>query len=207
MRRLRAVDQREALLRAKRKRLEAEPLERGGGGHHLARQIDPPIADQRRDQVRKRREIAARADAALRRNQRHGVGVEQPLQRLDDERPNARMTAAKTEQLEDDHQPHDVARERIAEAGTVRQDEVGLQLGQPVVRDARVGEQAEAGIDAVDRLAAGNDALDRRGRVARRAAWPRRRDGHGAAPQLAAGERDASGEFIILVRHSRESGT
>ena len=45
----------------------------------------------------------------------------------------------------------------------MRQDEVGLELGEPVVGDARVGEQAEAGVDAVDGLAAGDDALDRRG--------------------------------------------
>ena len=175
--RLRAVDQRQAFLRAELQRFEAEPFERGGGGNDLAGQVDPAIAHQRRDQVRERREVAAGADAALRRDQRHGVGVEQPLQRLDHERPNARMAAAEPEQLQDDHQPRHVARQRIAEAGAVRQDQVGLQLGQAFGRDARVGEQAEAGVDAIDGLAAGDDALDRRRRSRRRAASMRRRAG------------------------------
>ena len=71
------------------------------------------------------------------------------------------MAAAETKQLQNDHQPRDVARKRIAEAGAVRKDEICLKLGQALVRDARVGEEAEAGIDAVDGLAACDDALDR----------------------------------------------
>ena len=58
-----------------------------------------------------------------------------------------------------------MARQRIAEPSAVRQDQIGLELGEAVVGDARVGEQAEAGVDAVNRLAAGNDAVDRRGGV------------------------------------------
>jgi hypothetical protein len=53
-----------------------------------------------------------------------------------------------------------VARERLAEAGAVRQDQIALQLGQAAVGDAGVGKQAEAGVEAVDRLAAGDDAFD-----------------------------------------------
>src|SRR5256885_15630185 len=56
-----------------------------------------------------------------------------------------------------------MARQRVAEPGAVRKDEVGLKLGKAVGRDARIGEHAEAGIDAVDRLAASDDALDRGG--------------------------------------------
>ena len=130
--------------------------------------------------MRERREVARRADAALRRDERHGVAVEQRLERVDDLRPNARIAAAEAEQLEQDHQPRDVARQRVAETGAVRQDQVGLELGQAVVGNARVGEQAEAGVDAIDRLARGDDALDRGGgggdalhrRVVERAAAP-----------------------------------
>src|SRR4029450_10341657 len=43
--------------------------------------------------------------------------------------------------------------------------EVGLQLRQPVGGDSGVGEQAEAGVDAVNRLARGDDALDAGGRL------------------------------------------
>ena len=57
------------------------------------------------------------------------------LQRFDDEGADARMAAAEPEQLEDDHQPRDMARKRVAEAGAVREDEVGLKLGETVVRE------------------------------------------------------------------------
>ena len=86
------------------------------------------------------------------------------------------MAAAKAEQLEDDHQPRDVARQRVAEARAVRQDEVALQLGEAVVGDAGVGEEAETGVHAVDRLAPGDDPLDRGGGGWRCAAWNSGRD-------------------------------
>ena len=73
------------------------------------------------------------------------------------------MAAAEAEQFQHDHQPGDMARQRLAKPGAVREDEVGLQLGQPLGRDPRVGEQAEAGVDPVHRLARGDDALDRGG--------------------------------------------
>ena len=113
--------------------------------------------------MRERGEVARRSDAALARDDRHRVAVEQALKRFDDDWADARITAAKAEQLEDDHQPDDVARQRLAEPGAVRQDQVALQIGQPFVGDARVGEQSEAGVDSVDRVAAGDDAFDRRG--------------------------------------------
>ena len=50
----------------------------------------------------------------------------------------------------------------LAEAGAVRQDEVGLELGETGVGNSGVGEQAKAGVHAVDGFAAGDDALDRR---------------------------------------------
>ena len=42
----------------------------------------------------------------------------------------------------------------------MREDEVGLQLGQAIGRDGGVGKQAEAGVDAVNGFAGGDDALD-----------------------------------------------
>ena len=159
--RLRAVDQGEAFLWAELKRFQPKPLERGGRADDLTRHVDAAIAHQRRDQMRERREVAASADAALAGNERHGVGVDQPLQRLDHQWPYARITAAEAEQFEDDHQPRDAARQRVAKAGAVRQDQIGLQLGQALIGDAGVREHAEAGVDAVDGLAAGDDAIDR----------------------------------------------
>jgi len=110
--------------------------------------------------VCERREIAACADTALRWNQWHRIGVDKALQGLDDQRSNARMAAPEAQQLEEDHQTGDVPRERVAKSGTVRQDQVGLELGQSLIGNARVGKQSEAGVDAVDGLAPRDDALD-----------------------------------------------
>ena len=74
-------------------RVAAEALERVGGGEDFAGEVDAAFAHQRGDQVRERGEVARGADAALRRDQRHGVGVEQGLERVDHRRgghPNGR---------------------------------------------------------------------------------------------------------------------
>ena len=60
-------------------------------------------------------------------------------------------------------QPHHGRRQRIAHAHGMRQHEVALQELQLVVRDMRLGEPPEAGIDAVGRLAAPDDLGHRRG--------------------------------------------
>ncbi len=72
-----AVDQGEAFLGAKLERLHAELLERVAGGEDFAGEVDPPLAHHRGDEVGERGEVARCADAALRRDQRHGVLVEQ----------------------------------------------------------------------------------------------------------------------------------
>ena len=199
-----AVDEGEAFLRAELERLHAKFLQRFAGGQDRAGDVDFPVAHQGSDQMRERSKVAAGADAALARDDRHGVLVEQGLQRVDDQRPNAGKTAAETEQFQNDHQPHDMARQRLAEAGAVGENEVGLQLRQAVGGDGGVGEQAEAGVDAVDRLAGGDDALDRggafgdalhRGVVEARA---------GALPELAQGA-EVDGFGIERQCHGRAS--
>ena len=190
---LRAVDQRQTLLRAELQRREAETRQRVGRAHHLPADIDRAIAHQRCRHVRKRREVARRADASLRRDQRHGVTIEQRLERVDDFAANAGVAAAEADQLENDHQPGDVARQRIAEAGAMRQDQVGLQLRQPMRGDSRVGEDAEACVDAIDGVAVRDDAVDGRARL-RRCGSGRRRRGDAGAPDQSSrrmDERDA----------------
>jgi hypothetical protein len=49
------------------------------------------MAHQRGDQVGKRRQVARCADAALARDQRHRVAVEQRLERVDDQLAHAGM--------------------------------------------------------------------------------------------------------------------
>ena len=51
-------------------------------------------------------------------------------------------------------------RHRLADAGRVRQDEVPLERREVAGRDPHAGQLPEAGVDAVDRLAAGHDGGD-----------------------------------------------
>ena len=158
------VDERQAFLGRQFEGLEADLVQNIDGRHRTAH-VDPAVTHQRRNKVSQRREVATSPDAALRGDDGHRIMIEQRLQGFDHDRPHTRMTAAEAEQLQHDHQPHHVAREGVAEPGAVRQDQVGLQLGKAVVRNTRVGEETEAGVDAVDRLATGDDALDRSGSV------------------------------------------
>ena len=64
--------------------------------------------------------------------------------------------------LERHREAHDRRRQRLADAGRVRQHEVALQLREVAVRDAHRGELSEAGVDAVDRLVPREDRVDRR---------------------------------------------
>ncbi len=72
-------------------------------------------------------------------------------------RPDTRGPLAQAGQLQGHHQASDRHRHRFADAGGVRQDEVPLERREVAGRDPHAGQLAEAGVDAVDRLAAGHD--------------------------------------------------
>ena len=115
--------------------------------------------------------------------------IEQSLERVDYLTADPGMAAAKTEQFQDDHQPDDMARKRRAEPGAVRQDQVALQLGETVVGDPGLGEQAEPGVDAIDGGPAGDDPVDRRGGDCNAGERGIVQAGGGAGPQLAQGAK------------------
>ncbi len=160
---LRAVDESEAFLGREDQPLAPHLLERVGGGHHRAGKVDPSLPHQGGNHVRQRGEVARCADGPLRGDERHRVGVEQGLQCVDHFAADTRVAPAKANQLEDDHQPRDVARKSFAKPAAVRQDQVALQVGQPVGGNAGLREQAKAGVDSIDGLGRGNDAIDRGG--------------------------------------------
>ena len=169
-RELRAVEQREPFLRAEHDRREPGARERGGGRHALAGELalrrrrawPPPCARAARDRRRRRPSPGAgppgsgRAPAWLRAGRRcRGRTPEAPRPRLASFSAIIRRTIA--------------GRHRLADAGRMREHDVALQRREIVGRDAHAGELAEAGIDAVDRLAAGDDGVDRpRARLDRR---------------------------------------
>jgi hypothetical protein len=81
-------------------------------------------------------------------------------ERIDDRLANARVAAREARRLEGEDQLDDRRGERVTDADAVRADEVELQLREVGAVDARAGELAEAGVDAVDRRIAGRGALD-----------------------------------------------
>ena len=73
------------------------------------------------------------------------------------------VAAGQAGHLERQHEPDDRRRERLPHADRVGEDQVALQQLELVGRDVGRGEAAEAGVDAVGRLAAGHDGGDGRG--------------------------------------------
>ena len=183
--------------------MEPDPVQGVARGQHIPADVDPSFAEQGGDEVGKRRKIARGANAALGRDDWQRVPIDQRLESVDHRAANARETAAETEQLEQDHQSDDVARERFSEPARMRQDQVALEFGQPVARDSRVGEKPEAGVDPVDGLAARDDPLDRGGRgvdpLHARLVEARL----GALPQAAQGRKVDSGG--VERKHRRRS--
>ncbi|MNT48372.1 hypothetical protein D3C72_1851510 [compost metagenome] len=71
------------------------------------------------------------------------------------------MAARQAHGLGREDHAHHRRGQRLARAHAVREHEVALQLGQVVVADARAGELAETGVDAVDHLVVLDDVAHR----------------------------------------------
>ena len=80
-------------------------------------------------------------------------------QRVDHLLAHAGMPACERRRLHRNHQPHDRRLQRLTDAHAVRADQVELQRVELVLADALVRKLAEAGVDAVDGLAALRGAL------------------------------------------------
>lgn len=74
---MRAVDEREAFLRAQRYRLQTRPFECGGAGHALVAEVRFAFADERKRHMRQWCEIAAGSDGTLARDDRRDAAIEQ----------------------------------------------------------------------------------------------------------------------------------
>ncbi len=153
----------------------------------LALHAHAALADQREREVRERREVAGGADRALRGHDGMDAGVDEREQPLDHDRAHAREAAREARGLQHQDEPHGRVRERRADARRVRAHEIELQRRELVVGDARLRELAEAGVDAVERLAGGEARAHGRERrldgpapAVRRARWHRCRARCGA---------------------------
>ena len=119
------------------------------------------LAEQHERRRRQRGEVAAGAERAVLADDRRDAGVEQGEHRVDDdaarapEKPIARLRA----------RSRTIARTTSrstsgAHPGGVRADQRRLQLGRALGRDHRVGQRAEPGGHAVDRLGLVDEPLD-----------------------------------------------
>ena len=154
-----AVDQRQPFLGAEHQRLEAEPRQRLAGGQVLAaeRRSRPSPSRAALIWASGARSPEAPTEPWLGMTGSASASTSASM-RSTTSRRTPLCPRAEADRLQHHHQPHDPRVERVAEPAAVRQDQVGLQLGQPVVRNAGLGEQAEAGIDAVDGAPAREDA-------------------------------------------------
>ena len=117
---------------------------------------DVALADERERQVRERREIAAGADRAAAGYARMNLAIEQGeqcLERLEADAGEAFREHVGPQRHRRAHRPH---RQRLADTGCMAAQQVQLQCRQIGLVDARLGEVAEAGVDAVNgRIARG----------------------------------------------------
>jgi hypothetical protein len=157
---LRAVHQRQALLRGEAQRLESGLLERERGIHHGVPIEDLPLADERQHEMRERREVPAGADGTARRDDRNDPRVVDLREEFGGLDADAREALCKRVQPEDEHRADDLDRERVADAGGMALDEIFLKLLDVLGADADIAELAEARRHAVDRLSALHPLFD-----------------------------------------------
>ncbi|CAM5625032.1 hypothetical protein MAUB1S_10657 [Mycolicibacterium aubagnense] len=162
-RELRAIEQGQAFLGAQRNRFQ--PMRRKGDpGRHAAMRGEAfADTDHHRGHVRQGGKIAGSADGTLCRHDRNDVVSQHLLQQVDGLLPHARGALRQARHLERHHQARYSNRHRFANAGGMRQHDVALQRFEIGGGNAHAGELTETGIDAVDRLALGDDAFDRLG--------------------------------------------
>jgi hypothetical protein len=160
-RELGAVEQREPLLRAERNGREPGAGERGRGRHALARMLRLADPEHGGRQMSEGRQIARRSHRALARDHRNKVTRQHSVEHLDGAHAHAGGAAAEARELQRHHQPHIGRPHRLADPGGVGEHDVALERGEVRGGNVHAGELAEAGVDAINRLAARDDGIDR----------------------------------------------
>ena len=149
---LRAVQQREPLLRSQRQGGDALLREGLGGAEHFALAADVPEPQHG---------AATGAPAGARSPEAptepcegthgHEAGVDEPLEEAGELGADARETLHQACELEHQREAHDGIIQQRPDAGAVREDDVALQEAALRRRDAGLREQSEAGVDPVGR--------------------------------------------------------
>ena len=115
--------------------------------------------------MRQWREIAGRPDTALGWHQGCDAALEHPAQALGDRGADPGITFCQHVGADQHHGPHLGARQGIARAGGMRSHHVSLQLLEIGGRHPHIGQQAHAGVHAVDGLAARRKLLHNHARA------------------------------------------
>ena len=157
---LRPVEEGEALLRLEDERVEPLFAQREQGRHDVAAQLHLAAPDQGQREVGERREVARRADTSLGGHDRVDPELEEPQQPVNDHGPAARVTERQRVRPQEEHRPHDVARQRGTHPHGVAHEEVLLEPPRVGRRDVRRRQVAEPGRDPVHDLARGHEPLD-----------------------------------------------
>ena len=105
-------------------------------------------------------QIARRSNRAARRNARIDVVVDQRAKPLDQFDAHTGETFGERYDLDQHDQPDDLVVEVLPHADGVRAHEIFLQMRKLLVADTHLRQLSEAGIDAVDLFAAGNNIVD-----------------------------------------------
>ncbi len=157
-----AVDEADAFFGVKIDGVDTGALQGFGAGENFAIEFRLAFADQDQRHVGERRQIAARAHAALRRNHGRDAAIEKIAEALGYQGTDAGVAFGKHVGADQHHGAHNLARERLADAHAVRADDIALELVELVARDAHIGEQPHAGIDRINGIVAGGEAIDER---------------------------------------------
>ena len=148
--RLGAIEQGQPLFGCQGDGLQARNLERSGGVDQLALVAGLAFTYQQAAHMGQGRQIAGGANGALLRHHRIDFGVDEAHQGFKYRQPNAGEATGERVDLEHHHQPHGGVIHVLADAGGMGEHDGALQLVQLLHRDPGVGQQAKAGVDAVD---------------------------------------------------------
>ena len=148
-----AVDERQALLGFEHTGSMPGVGERRRGVDTHSVHHDLPLAEEDQSDVREGREITAASQRSVLGHPRRDARREQCEQAVDEQRADAAMGHRQRSRAQQHHGPHDFGLDGFAEAGCVRPDQGRLEAGPVVGLDVHIGERAEAGRDAIHRLA------------------------------------------------------
>ncbi len=136
--RLRAVQERQSLLRSQRQWLKPRPPQRFSTRQPRALIERLPLTDHNERQMRQRRQIAARSHRSLFRNHRVNARVEKRNQQLQQLRPHPAESLCKHIRAQQQHRSRFRFRQRLANPARMTAHKVDLQLGQPLRRNAHI---------------------------------------------------------------------